>query len=187
GRGAGGLPTHFSAAPFATLAALCGLYGLLALILLRAAARKSALERAPEAAASVVEIRPGIAGAFSAEWRRVLSNRGAFGLLVLAAPLYGAFYPQPYLTQILREVPIAVVDHDLTHLTLDIVQPRDAGGTVKGAARLETLEQARDALRRREVFAVVGIPPGTERDVLKGLTARLPVYADATYLIVFKA
>jgi ABC-2 type transport system permease protein len=41
-------------------------------------------------------------------------------------------------------------------------------------------------LDRGDAFAVVGIPPGTERDVLKGLTVRIPVYADATYLFIFR-
>src|SRR5262249_27512479 len=31
------------------------------------------------------------------------------------------------------------------------------------------------------------IPPGTERDVLKGITAHIPIYADATYLFVFRS
>ena len=39
---------------------------------------------------------------------------------------------------------------------------------------------------RGEAFAVVGIPPGTERDVLKGIAAHIPIYADATYLFVFR-
>jgi ABC-2 type transport system permease protein len=39
---------------------------------------------------------------------------------------------------------------------------------------------------RGEAFAVVGIPPRTQRDVLKGDTARLPIYADATYLFIFR-
>jgi ABC-2 type transport system permease protein len=34
---------------------------------------------------------------------------------------------------------------------------------------------------------VVGIPPETERDVLKGATVHIPVYADATYLFIFRS
>ena len=54
------------------------------------------------------------------------------------------------------------------------------------AVRADTLAEARAALDRGEAFAVVGIPPGTERDVLKGSTAHLPIYADATYLFIFR-
>jgi ABC-2 type transport system permease protein len=36
-------------------------------------------------------------------------------------------------------------------------------------------------------FAAVEIPEDTERDVLKGITAHIPIYADATYLFVFRS
>jgi ABC-2 type transport system permease protein len=54
------------------------------------------------------------------------------------------------------------------------------------AVRAETLAEARAALDRGEAFAVVGIPPETERDVLKGDTVHIPIYADATYLFIFR-
>ena len=128
----------------------------------------------------------GIGGAFVAEWRRVLAIRGAFALLVLGPLLYGVYYPQPYLNQILRKIPIAVVDNDLSELSRGIVQTLDASGAVSVAVRAETLAEARAALDRGEAFAVVGIPPETERDVLKGNTVHIPIYADATYLFIFR-
>ena len=55
----------------------------------------------------------GLVGAFAAEYGRVLRDRGAFGLIVLAPIIYGVFYPQPYLGQLVRAIPIAVVDERL--------------------------------------------------------------------------
>src|SRR5262249_16365661 len=46
---------------------------------------------------------------------------------------------------------------------------------------------ARALIDRGDAFAAVGIPSGTERDVLKGLTAHIPIYADATYLFLFRS
>jgi ABC-2 type transport system permease protein len=66
------------------------------------------------------------------------------------------------------------------------VQTLDASGAVEVAVRAETLAEARAAMDRGEAFAVVGIPPRTQRDVLKGDTAYLPIYADATYLFLFR-
>ena len=116
----------------------------------------------------------------------MLATRGAFILLVVAPLVYGFYYPQPYLNQILRKIPIAVVDNDLSELSRSIVQTLDASGAVEVAVRAETLAEARAAMDRGEAFAVVGIPPGTQRDVLKGDTAHLPIYADATYLFIFR-
>jgi ABC-2 type transport system permease protein len=53
--------------------------------------------------------------------------------------------------------------------------------------RTRTLAEARIAIDRGEAFAAVEIPAGTERDVLKGITAHIPVYADATYLFMFRS
>jgi ABC-2 type transport system permease protein len=190
GQAARGLPVQESAHAFAALALLAGLYTLLAFLRLRSLrdwTAEAAAPPAPPAMTLPVAPSPGIGGAFAAEWRRVLALRGAFSLMVLAPVIYGAFYPQPYLTQILRKVPIAVVDNDLSELSRNIVQMLDASGAVRVVVHAETLAEARALLDRGEAFAAVGIPPGTERDVLKGNTAHLPIYADATYLFLFRS
>jgi ABC-2 type transport system permease protein len=185
GQAARGLPLSDSAPSFAALAVLATLYSLLAVLRLRAIAR-SAARAAPEPEPAAAAASRGVGGAFVAEWRRVLVIPGAFALLVLAPVLYGFYYPQPYLNQILRKIPIAVVDNDLSELSRNIVQTLDASGAVSVAVRAETLAEARAALDRGEAFAVVGIPPDTERDLLKGNTAHIPIYADATYLFIFR-
>ena len=187
GQAARGLPVHESARPFAALAGLAVLYALFAILRLRAVSA-SMSRRAPAAdPMPAPPVAPGIGGAFAAEWRRVLATRGAFTLLVLAPVIYGVFYPQPYLNQILRKVPIAVIDNDLSELSRNIVQTLDASGAVSVTVRAETLGEAQAALNRGDAFAVVGIPPGTERDVLKGVTAHLPIHADATYLFLLRS
>src|SRR5207253_1903141 len=71
-------------------------------------------------------------------------------------------------------------------LSRSIVQTLDASGAVSVMVRAKTLAEARPALDRGEAFAVVGIPQGTQRDVLKGSTVHVPIYADATYLFIFR-
>jgi len=187
GQAARGLPLSTSARPFAALAALAILYAVLAFLRLGSLARSTSATRSePEPEAAAVVPSRGIGGAFAGEWRRVLGNRGAFMLLVVAPLVYGVYYPQPYLNQILRKIPIAVVDNDLSDLSRRIVQTLDASGAVQVVARAETLAEARTALDRGEALAVVGIPPETERDVLKGTTVHIPIYADATYLFIFR-
>jgi ABC-2 type transport system permease protein len=188
GQGARGLPLSESARPFAALATLTAVYTLLAFLRLRAVAGSMGMSRstpAPTALPAGTTPR-GLGGAFVAEWQRVLALRGAFILLVVAPLAYGIYYPQPYLNQILRKIPIAVVDNDLSDLSRRMVQTLDASGAVSVVSRANTLAEAHAAVDRGEAFAVVGIPPGTERDVLKGETVHVPVYADATYLFIFR-
>jgi ABC-2 type transport system permease protein len=187
GQAARGLPIADSAKPFAALAALAMIYSLLAVLRLRSiAASAPSRPNTPEPSTAPAAPSSGIGGVFAAEWRRVLALRGAFILLVVAPLVYGIYYPQPYLNQILRKIPIAVVDNDLSELSRRIVETLDASDAVSVVIRADALPQARAALDRGEALAVVGIPPGTERDVLKGTTVHVPVYADATYLFIFR-
>jgi ABC-2 type transport system permease protein len=186
GQAARGLPVSDSARPFAALAGLAVLYTLLAFFRLATVGPRLARSSpAPEQILLPPSPR-GLGGAFTAEWRRVLSIPGAFMLLVVAPLIYGVYYPQPYLNQILRKIPIAVVDNDLSELSRRIVQTLDASGAVRVAIRANTYPEARAALDRGKAFAVVEIPPGTERDVLKGTKVHVPIYADATYLFIFR-
>jgi ABC-2 type transport system permease protein len=188
GQAARGLPVSDSAIPFAALAGLTVLFAGLALLRMASLTRKGWFEATRPAEPPDTEEAPrGVGGAFKAEWRRVLGTRAAFSLLFLAPLVYGIYYPQPYLNQILRKLPIAVVDNDLSDLSRRIVETLDASGSLSVAVRARTLADARAAIDRGQAFAAVEIPPGTERDVLKGITAHIPIYADATYLFIFRS
>jgi ABC-2 type transport system permease protein len=188
GQAARGLPVSESAVPFAALAGLTVLYAGLALLRMVSLKRKGRFETAgPPDQTEAGEASLGIGGAFKAEWLRVLGTRSAFSLLFLAPLVYGVYYPQPYLNQILRKLPIAVVDNDLSNLSRQIVETLDASGVLSVAVRARTLAEARAAIDRGKAFAAVEIPAETERDVLKGITAHIPIYADATYLFVFRS
>jgi ABC-2 type transport system permease protein len=188
GQAARGLPVSDSAIPFAALAGLALLFAGLALLRMASLTRKGWFESARPDEQPVAGPTPrGIGSAFTAEWRRVLGARSAFSVLFLASLVYGIYYPQPYLNQILRKLPIAVVDNDLSDLSRRMVEMLDASGALSVAVRARTLAEARTAVNRGQAFAAVEIPAGTERDVLKGITAHIPIYADATYLFMFRS
>lgn len=188
GQAARGLPVSESAVPFAALAGLAVLFAGLAMLRMASLKHKGWFEAVRPAEQPERSRTPrGIGGVFMAEWRRVLGTRSAFSVLFLAPLVYGVYYPQPYLNQILRKLPIAVVDNDLSDLSRRIVETLDASGALSVAVRARTLAEAHAAIDRGNAFAAVEIPPGTERDVLKGITAHIPVYADATYLFIFRS
>src|SRR5882724_12745037 len=138
-----------------------------------------------EAVTAPAPVRTGVVGAFAAEYRQALHDRGAFGLIVLAPIIYGALYPQPYLGQLIRAIPIAVVDDDSSEVSRRLVQGLNAHEAIQVVARPNTLAEAQAALARREVFAIVGIPAGTEREVLAGRRARVPAYVDSVYFLLY--
>src|SRR5215472_12576281 len=173
GQAARGLPLSDSARPFAALAALTVLYSLLALLRLRSLARSTSAARTdPEPEAAAVVPSRGIGGAFAGEWRRVLGNRGAFMLLVVAPLVYGVYYPQPYLNQILRKIPIAVVDND-RDLAQDLIEI--------GLRVIDAVDQRRDHQQHKCAAVAEHAPPlagkgsadTAGRDNSRGLRFRL--------------
>jgi ABC-2 type transport system permease protein len=161
------------------------LYFALAWVRLRAIAKDARVHAPEPQPAMIVPSGPGVGAAMFAEWRRILGDSGALGLMVLAPILYGFLYPQPYLGQVLRGIPIAVVDQDGTELSRELVQTLNADEAVRVAMRADTLAEAQAALARRDVFAILGIPKDTEQYVLKGETARLAAYVDSAYFLLY--
>ena len=122
---------------------------------------------------------------FRNEATRILADRSVLGLIVIAPILYGLLYPQPYLGEVLRSLPIAVVDQDQTELSRDFVQALNADQALAVTARTSTLAEAQAALDRHDVYAIVAIPKDTERQVLRGEQARIAAYVDAAYLLLY--
>jgi len=177
-----GSPVHASSVPFAILAGMAlGLFGL-AWLRLR---YLSADHREQEEPLPTDGPKPSVTRAFIGEWRRVLADRGVFSMLIIAPVFYGVFYPQPYLGQLVRKIPIAVVDDDRSALSRRLIQTLDADEAISVGVRAPALDVAQQALFAREVFGIVEIPPDTEREVLKGNAARVPAYVDSAYFIVF--
>lgn len=177
-----GAAPRLSLPAFLALALLALSFATLAWLLLRRAAKAPPARPAPLPDPLP---RPGVAGAFAAEYSRVLRDSGAFGLIVLGPLIYAVLYPQPYLGQLLRDIPVAVVDEDNTEVSRALVQAIDAHEGLAVAARPTSLVAGREAIAAREIYAVLGIPAGTERDVLAGRPARIPAYVDAAYFLIY--
>lgn len=179
-----GVPVSTSAMAFTALAALALVYGGLAWLRLRTLARHP-FASAPEPRLSRATARTSLVRGFMGEFLRVLRDRGVFGLIILGPLIYGFLYPQPYATQLMRDVPIAVVDQDGSELGRTIVQALSAHEGIAVAMRGATLAEAEAALARGEVYGVVAIPANAQRELIRGARVAIPAYVDSAYLLVY--
>lgn len=124
--------------------------------------------------------------ATASEAGRVWRDPGALLVLAGAVVLYSFFYPIPYLPQVLREVPVAVVDHDGSGLSRQLTRLADAHPLLRVAERPATLPEARGQVAAGRVGGVLVIPRGFERTVRSGERARVGVFADASYFLVYR-
>ena len=178
-----GLPTWATAPTFAVLAGIA--IGLCALCWVRLCFIAGRIEayRVPSPPETVGS--PAVGGTLLSELKAVMGDTGVAGMIILAPLLYGFLYPQPYLGQLLRNLPVAVVDQDHTELSRDFIQALEADEALKVAATPADLPEARRALDERRVFGIVVIPEGAERDVLHGRHAGIAAYIDSAYFLVY--
>lgn len=124
--------------------------------------------------------------AFLSEFRRIFTVQPAFAVMVGAVAIYAVFYPQPYLAEALRDVPIAVVDQDDSTASRDFIRRIDATETVAIAGGFPDLASAQREVHARNVYGIVLIPRHFERDLLRGRPAPVALYADASYFLMYQ-
>src|SRR5258707_8139819 len=128
----------------------------------------------------------GLLHVFRDEIRRIFTVKPAFSVLILGAAFYALFYPQPYLNEALRNVPIAVVDRDGTQSSRDFARRVDATSDVAITEVLPDLASAEREVFARRVDGILVIPQYFERDLLHGRPSPVALYADASYFLIYQ-
>lgn len=123
---------------------------------------------------------------FRSELHRIFVLRPVFAVIILAAAVYAVFYPQPYLNEALRNVPIAVVDQDGTQSSRELARLVDATPDVAVASVLPDVATAEREVYLRNIFGILLIPQHFERDLLHGRQSPVALYADASYFLMYQ-
>jgi ABC-2 type transport system permease protein len=123
---------------------------------------------------------------FRAEFHRIFTVKPAFSVLILGAAFYALFYPQPYLNEALRNVPIAVVDRDGTQSSRDFTRLVDATPDVAVTELFPDIASAEREVYARRVDGILVIPQYFERDLLHGRPSPVALYADASYFLIYQ-
>lgn len=127
-----------------------------------------------------------VVDAFRDELRRIFRLRPVFSVLIGAVLIYAAFYPQPYLAEALRDVPIVVVDRDGTAASREMARRIDATSDARIVFATPDLPDAERRVMAREAHGIVLIPRDFERELLHGRPSPIVLYADASYFLLYQ-
>jgi ABC-2 type transport system permease protein len=128
----------------------------------------------------------GLLAVFRGEFQRIFALRPVFSVLVVGSVFYAVFYPQPYLNEALRNVPIAIVDGDGTATSRELARRVDATTDVAVTMVLPDIVSAEREVHARRIFGILVIPMNFERDLLHGRASPIALYADASYFLVYQ-
>jgi len=120
------------------------------------------------------------------EFKSIVSDEGVLLVLVIAPVLYATLYSYAYHNEVVRNVPIAVVDDSQTGSSRKLVDLFDAMPNTFVAYEAEGMEEAKRLFFSRNVYGIVYIPESYEKDLLSGVQTTVPLYVDGSYFLLYR-
>lgn len=120
------------------------------------------------------------------EYKHLRRNQGGLLMLIGATVIYSFLYPLPYHAEVMREVPMAIVDEDATPLSRQLARMSDASEFLRVASRPASLEEAKEEFYQGKVVGIIVIPKDFQRRVRRGETATIAAYYDTSNLLYYR-
>lgn len=120
------------------------------------------------------------------EYGSIFTDAGVILVLVLALLIYSTLYSLAYGTQVLRNVPIGVIDMSNTSTSRQLINTFNAGPNVYVAYEPGDMDEAKHLFYDREIYGVVYIPSDYEEKLLGGQQAVVSLYVDASYFLMYR-
>lgn len=124
---------------------------------------------------------------FAGEWRLVLRDVGVL-LFFVALPLfYPIVYTLIYNPEVVRQLPVAVVDNSRTPESRQLIQSASGCPAVQIYSYDANMADAKARMADGQVFAIMEIPSDYADHISDGTQATVPMYFDMTLLIRYRA
>lgn len=129
----------------------------------------------------------GLAKVFANQWKLIFSDMGAVIFLVGLPLLYPVAYTLIYEPEVVREMPVAVVDLSSTPQSRELIRTMDASPTMSIDYKCANLSEAKDLFGQNKVFAIVEVPEDYAKKLGRGEQATVPVYYQMSLLLRYRA
>lgn len=123
---------------------------------------------------------------FKAELLAIFKDTGALLILFLALIIYPVIYGIAYKKEVLRDIPVAMVDLDGTASSRLLTRMADATEEMNVTHRVGSLLEAEQLFYEGKVGGVLMVPSDFEKNILSGQQASVSIYSDAGYFLAYK-
>lgn len=128
-----------------------------------------------------------MARCFAREWHTVLHDPGALIFFVILPLMYPIAYTLIYNPEVVRELPVAVVDHDRSFESRKLVRDASASPTIEIYDYVPDMPAARDLMARGDVMGILEIPSGYGRKIGRMEQANATFYCQMSLLLRYRA
>ncbi|HEY3390134.1 MAG TPA: ABC transporter permease [Prolixibacteraceae bacterium] len=123
---------------------------------------------------------------FVDELKTIFKDKGAMLILFFAVFTYPLVYSIAYKNNVVRDIPVSVVDLDNTASSRQMIRMLGATKEVSVDQEVGSLHEARQLFWDGNSKGVILIPEGFEKKLLRGFQTSVSVYCDASYFLIYK-
>lgn len=120
------------------------------------------------------------------EYKYIFKDSGVIMVFIIAVFAYPLIYVLAYNNELVKDVPVIIVDQSNSPLSRKLVSMLDATFEVNVVSKTPDFKEAITSFEKSEVNGVIFIPEDFEKKILNSQTATVSVYADAAYIIIYK-
>lgn len=124
---------------------------------------------------------------FREELRSVVKDQGVLIFFILVPLGYPLLYTFIYNEEVVRDVPVAVVDDCRSALSREYLRHLDASPDVRIISHCANMAEAKDLVKHREAYGVVRIPRDFSERLMMGQQAYVGAYADMSGMLYYKS
>ena len=121
------------------------------------------------------------------EFRAIATSYSVLLVLVGGVFAYGLLYNYMYAPNVVREVPVVVVDHSHTALSRRYTRLLDATPDVSVAYHAQDMAEAKELMQRARVYGILYLPNDFEEHLLRGDPSVFPFYATTDAFLYYEA
>lgn len=123
---------------------------------------------------------------FAREWHTCLHDQGVLLFFVLLPLMYPIAYTLIYNPEVVRKMPVAIVDHDRTARSRQLVRDFGATPAVEVYDYVPEMGEAKSLMASGDVFAILEIPKGYGKKIGRMETAHATLYAEMSLLLRYR-
>jgi len=124
--------------------------------------------------------------AFSDSLKSIFTDPGAILVLVFASLFYPVVYSIAYSNEVLTKIPVVIVDNDNTQTSRLWGKMMDATPAIDIVNKAADMVKAQDFFWSGQANAIIIVPEGFEKSILKGEQASVSMYADGSNFLFYK-
>lgn len=121
------------------------------------------------------------------ELKSTVKDEGVLIFFLLVPLAYPLLYSWIYNNEVVRDVPVAIVDLSHTASSREFIRDFDAAPDVKAAYYCNSLDEAKNLVGKQAVHGVLYFPSNFDETLNRGEQAHVGVYCDMSLMLTYKA